>query len=194
MDGINGLAASQAGITGLGMGLIAGTATAQWSAPAVLASFVVGGAAVGFLPHNFPRARMFMGDVGSAPLGFILAILVIMVARDCGWWLLVPLCMLHFNFVLDTGVTLTKRILRRERWFEAHREHYYQRLVHSGKSHTFVTLVEACLQIICVLVLLLYKYAGSSCRLSLIGVIIFVWCAFGIYVEIQCRGNPRRPV
>ncbi|MCX6924750.1 MAG: glycosyltransferase family 4 protein, partial [Verrucomicrobia bacterium] len=148
MDGINGLAAGQAIVTGLGMALLGSVASGQWSvvSPPVLLSLVVAGAALGFLPHNFPNARMFMGDVGSAPLGFLLAALVIWMARGFGWWLLVPLALLHANFVLDTGITLVRRVLRGERWYDAHREHFYQRLIRAGKSHPFVTGLEMALQ------------------------------------------------
>ena len=51
---------------------------------------------------------------------------------------------LHANFVLDTGITLMRRIMRGERWYEAHNEHFYQRLIRAGKSHTQVTLTEGC--------------------------------------------------
>jgi UDP-N-acetylmuramyl pentapeptide phosphotransferase/UDP-N-acetylglucosamine-1-phosphate transferase len=126
MDGINGLAAGQAIVTGLGMALLGSVVSGQSSmvSPPVLLSLVIAGACAGFLPHNFPKARMFMGDVGSAPLGFLLAALVVWIARDYGWWLLIPLGLLHANFVLDTGLTLARRILRGERWYEAHREHF----------------------------------------------------------------------
>ncbi|MHB8524268.1 MAG: MraY family glycosyltransferase [Limisphaerales bacterium] len=85
MDGINGIAAGQAALTGIGTALIVGLATGNWDGPVVLLSLAVSGAALGFLPHNFPRARMFMGDVGSAPLGFLLASLVLWAAVQGGW-------------------------------------------------------------------------------------------------------------
>src|SRR6185295_11154478 len=148
MDGINGLAAGQAVVTGIGTGVIAALGTGSATEFPVLLSFLLAGAALGFLPHNFPRARMFMGDVGSAPLGFLLAALALWIVVEYDWQLAVPLFLLHANFVLDTGITLARRVLRGERWYEAHREHFYQRLVRAGKSHTFVAGLEMGLQAI----------------------------------------------
>ena len=89
-----------------------------------------------------------MGDVGSAPLGFLLAFLALWAAKEHGWWLLIPLALLHANFVLDTGITFVRRVLRGEKWYDAHREHFYQRLIRSGKSHAFVTGCEMGLQLL----------------------------------------------
>jgi UDP-N-acetylmuramyl pentapeptide phosphotransferase/UDP-N-acetylglucosamine-1-phosphate transferase len=134
MDGINGIAGGQAVVTGIGSGVLVGIATGEWLSLPVLFAFLVSGAAAGFLPHNFPRARMFMGDVSSAPLGFLLAALTLWLAQAHGWWLLIPLALLHANFVLDTGITLFRRIWRGEKWHAPHREHFYQRLIRAGKA------------------------------------------------------------
>lgn len=139
MDGINGLAALQAAISGLGIAAVALVAGAQLTEPSLWLALAVSGSAAGFLPYNFPRARMFMGDVGSAPLGFLLAAGPLWIARDHGWGLLLPLLALQAGFVLDTGVTLLRRLGRKEKIFQAHREHFYQRLVRSGWSHTQAT-------------------------------------------------------
>ena len=91
---------------------------------------------------------MFLGDVGSVPIGFLLATgyggrpwqLV-------GWRVGVAIGALHLNFLLDTTITMARRFLRGERIHEAHREHFYQRLLRSGKSHLAVTSTEALLQL-----------------------------------------------
>ncbi len=185
MDGINGIAVGQALLTALGMALVGGVATGQWEHPAVLFSLVLAGSAAGFAPHNFPNARMFMGDVGSAPLGFLLAALVLWLARDFGLWILAPLALLHANFVLDTGITLIRRICRKEKFYEAHREHFYQRLVRSGKSHAFVTVLEAAL-LACVVILMVgYVYAGVYGRVMLALTAPAIWIAFFLYCEFQ---------
>jgi UDP-N-acetylmuramyl pentapeptide phosphotransferase/UDP-N-acetylglucosamine-1-phosphate transferase len=196
MDGINGIAAGQAIVTGFGMALLGSVASGQstlrssatedgWSvvSPPVLLSLVIAGAALGFIPHNFPKARMFMGDVGSASVGFLLAALVLWIARDYGWWLLIPLGLLHANFVLDTGLTLARRVLRGERWHEAHREHFYQRLIRSGKSHPFVTGLEMALEGVVLGLMVLYLHASVLARVGLIALVILVWLAFFAYCE-----------
>jgi phospho-N-acetylmuramoyl-pentapeptide-transferase len=132
---------------------------------------------------------MFMGDVGSAPLGFWLAVLSLWLAQSAGWWLLVPLVLLHANFVLDTGITLLRRILRGERWYEAHREHFYQRLIRSGKSHVFVTGWEMALQGLVLGLMVLYLHASVPGRAGLIAVVILVWLAFFAYCEPLFRSS-----
>jgi len=139
MDGINGLAAGQAVISGLGLAAMALIAGIPPTHPAVLLSLLIAGAAAGFLPHNFPQARMFMGDVGSVPLGFLLMVLTAWLAREGGWWLLLPLGALHANFIMDTTITMLRRAGRGDTLHQAHREHFYQRLNRAGWSHPAVT-------------------------------------------------------
>lgn len=183
MDGINGLATGQAIMTGFGMALLGGLAVHGYYNTPVLWSVAVASAALGFLPHNFPQARMFMGDVGSAPLGFWLAVLALWLAMNAGVWLLIPLVLLHANFVLDTGITLLRRIVRGERWYEPHREHFYQRLVRSGKSHLFVTGLEMALQGGVLGLMVLYLHANLPVRVGLIVLVILVWLVFFAYCE-----------
>ena len=200
MDGINGLAAGQAAVTGLGMALLAGLASGRWAAPPVVICLVLAGAALGFLPHNFPRARMFMGDVGSAATGFLLAILALWLARDFGWWLLVPFGLLHANFVLDTGFTLARRVLRGDRWYEAHREHFYQRLIRAGKSHARVTLLKLGLQLAVLGLLCIYLQAGIAGRWLVGATIVVIWAVFFAWAEASfrreqaARGASGRPI
>jgi Fuc2NAc and GlcNAc transferase len=196
MDGINGLAAGQAIMTGFGMALLGSLAGGQWpvvssqwsavSSP-ILWSLAIASAALGFLPHNFPQARMFMGDVGSAPLGFCLAMLTLWLAMEAGIWLLIPLALLHANFVLDTGITLVRRILRGERWYDAHREHFYQRLIRSGKSHPFVTGLEMALQLVVLGLTVLYLHASNPGRAGLAALVVLIWLAFFGYCEDSFR-------
>lgn len=195
MDGINGLAAGQAIVTGFGMALLAGLALHGYDGAPVLWSVAIASAALGFLPHNFPQARMFMGDVGSAPLGFLLAVLTLWLAMEAGAWLLVPLALLHANFVLDTGITLLRRILRGERWYEPHREHFYQRLIRSGKSHAFVTGWEMALQGVVLGLMVIYLHADVAARVGLIALVILVWLAFFAFCERWFRrcNNDGRP-
>jgi UDP-N-acetylmuramyl pentapeptide phosphotransferase/UDP-N-acetylglucosamine-1-phosphate transferase len=91
-------------------------------------------AAAAFLLRNFHPASIFLGDVGSIPLGFLAAALGIIGWRDDAWPLWFPL-LVFGPFIGDATVTLLKRLLRRERVWRAHRDHYYQRMVRMGFGH-----------------------------------------------------------
>lgn len=121
MDGINGLAASQAWLAALAYAaLIPADGAVPWVAWALFA------ASAGFLPFNFPRARIFMGDVGSGALGYTLAMLATTslgaAPRTAVPLILLPLC----AFLVDAGFTLAWRMLRGERWWTPHVSHLYQ--------------------------------------------------------------------
>jgi UDP-N-acetylmuramyl pentapeptide phosphotransferase/UDP-N-acetylglucosamine-1-phosphate transferase len=183
MDGINGISVGQTMTAGLGMGLLAGVTTGLWDAKPVVCSFILAGSALGFLPHNFPKARMFMGDVGSATIGFILATLVLWLVQDCGWGMLVPLVLLHTNYILDTGITLVRRMIAKARWYEPHREHFYQRLVRAGKSHSIVTLTEMALQVVVFFLLLIYSDGGWLVKGMITAGVLAIWTAYFIWAE-----------
>ena len=100
----------------------------------VLVCATLAGASLGFLFFNFPPSRIFMGDAGSIPLGFLSAAVGLhgFLTGQWSWWF----GFLVFSpFWVDATVTLLKRLLRGERIWHAHREHYYQRLILSGWSH-----------------------------------------------------------
>jgi len=131
MDGINGIAASQAVVAMLGLAPVL-----PW--PYSLAAVALGLACLGFLPFNFPRARIFMGDVGSGALGYAVAAVLALasVRTDINWiLLLVPVS----PFLVDAGFTLLARIISGQRWMEPHTQHVYQRAVQAGASHPQVT-------------------------------------------------------
>ena len=131
MDGINGIATTQAILAGLAFAVV-------MPMPFALAGLVLALACLGFLPFNYPRARIFMGDVGSGALGYAIAALVCLasVVTGINWLLLlVPLT----GFLVDAGFTLVSRMLSGQRWMEPHTQHLYQRAVQAGLSHTLVT-------------------------------------------------------
>jgi UDP-N-acetylmuramyl pentapeptide phosphotransferase/UDP-N-acetylglucosamine-1-phosphate transferase len=147
MDGIDGLAASQAIIAGAALAL----AGAIVSNPLVsIGGGLIAAASAGFLPHNLPPARLFMGDVGSTFLGFNFAGLSLLGNLGVGGGRL-PIefgVVVLAPFLFDGIVTLTRRIARGERWYAAHRSHYYQRLITHGLSHAQVTALYAALALI----------------------------------------------
>ena len=119
MDGIDGLATSQALIVALGYGVMAGH-----GALASLA-FALAAACLGFLPFNTPKARIFLGDVGSGALGYALAALAAWLAlRD---WTRAPLLLLPLSaFLIDASMTLSVRMVQQQRWWLPHTQHAYQ--------------------------------------------------------------------
>jgi Fuc2NAc and GlcNAc transferase len=136
MDGIDGLAAAEA----VSIGGLAAVFLAPRNPGLAAAAMTVAGAAAGFLPWNWQRARIFMGDVGSGFLGFTLATLALASENAATVPALVWLLLLGVFFV-DATLTLVRRIVRRERWYTAHRGHAYQRATQIGWSHAQVTSV-----------------------------------------------------
>jgi UDP-N-acetylmuramyl pentapeptide phosphotransferase/UDP-N-acetylglucosamine-1-phosphate transferase len=128
MDGIDGLAGSEAAAIGIGLFLLAGFGARQDPAVAALA-VVIALAALGFLVWNWAPARIFLGDAGSVPLGYLLGFLLIDMAAHGRWK---PALILPLYFLADATITLLRRLARGERVWEAHRGHYYQRATVNG--------------------------------------------------------------
>ncbi|QDX81830.1 hypothetical protein B9N43_11560 [Denitratisoma sp. DHT3] len=130
MDGADGLAGGMA-LFGFGA-----YALAAWPQQPGLAAVCgsLAAASAGFLVFNFPPARCFMGDAGSVPLGFLAAVLGLWGVRLDLWPGWFP-CLVFLPFLADATITLGRRALSGERVWQAHREHYYQRLVRMGWSH-----------------------------------------------------------
>lgn len=131
MDGIDGLLAQQVlfvtlGLSGLALG------AGQFALAAAIACLA--GAALGFWCYNRPRAAIFMGDVGSGTMGFLLFAFTAMLWK-VNSQLLWPAAILSSSFVTDATLTLLSRFLKGRRWHTPHREHLYQWLVRSGMSH-----------------------------------------------------------
>lgn len=160
MDGIDGIAGSQGLIAGLGWAVL-GDLSGQ---PVVIGlGLLIAAGSLGFLGHNWPPARIFMGDVGSAFLGYTFAILPLMAASEAvGYpWPGAPVAgvLLLWPFVFDPLVTFIRRWRHGENVFAAHRSHLYQRLTILTFQHRTVTLL----------------YAG----LALVGVVLaLVWAAY----------------
>ena len=138
MDGIDGIAGSEA------IFVAAAGAVLNWgyggNIGLTAAMFVLAAATSGFLIWNWPPARIFMGDVGSGFLGFTLAVLGLAASRNSttpieAW------AILSGVFLVDSTVTLVRRIVRGDRWFEAHRLHAYQYLARRWGAHMPVTVL-----------------------------------------------------
>ncbi len=134
MDGIDGIAASEAAFVAFAAVLLSATGSEGMTVVAI----VFGGASIGFLGWNWPPAKIFMGDVGSGFLGYFVAVMALVAARHdpaVVWvWLT-----LGAVFFVDTTTTFIRRLMRRERVYEAHRDHAYQKLSRRWRSHNRVT-------------------------------------------------------
>jgi UDP-N-acetylmuramyl pentapeptide phosphotransferase/UDP-N-acetylglucosamine-1-phosphate transferase len=138
MDGSDGLAG---GMAVFGFGTYAIAASHAGDAALAALSACTAAAAAGFLAFNFPPARIFMGDVGSIPLGFLAAATGAWGWHQGVWPAWFPF-LVFAPFVVDASVTLARRVWRRERVWEAHRDHYYQRLVRMGWGHRKTAIAE----------------------------------------------------
>lgn len=134
MDGTDGLAG---GMAAIGFATLA--IAARDAAGLGLFALALASASAGFLLHNFPPARVFMGDAGSVPLGFLAGALGAYGFAAGVWPAWFPL-LVFSPFIVDATVTLLRRLLRRERVWKAHREHAYQRLVLGGWSRRRLAL------------------------------------------------------
>jgi UDP-N-acetylmuramyl pentapeptide phosphotransferase/UDP-N-acetylglucosamine-1-phosphate transferase len=135
MDGIDGITGVETIAIGGGLAAFAlftgeGPSTAWFGA-------TLAAAAAGFLVWNWHPARIFLGDVGSVPVGYLLGFLLLSLAAQ-GYW--APALILPGYYLADATITLARRTLRGERIWQAHAQHFYQRAVQDGLSHAQVSL------------------------------------------------------
>ncbi|MBI5141394.1 MAG: glycosyltransferase family 4 protein [Nitrospirae bacterium] len=138
MDGMDGFAGGM-GVSGFGFLALLGFQDGQEFF--ALSAILIVGANLGFLVHNFPPARIFMGDTGSATMGFMAAGFSLWGLREGIFHIWTPL-LIFSPFIVDATLVLVRRALNGERVWEAHRSHYYQRLVRMGWGHRKTVLVE----------------------------------------------------
>ena len=137
MDGMDGLVAGQSLIVALSVAWMSMNVGLSWMA---ILSASLGGGLLGFFMHNVSPARVFMGDVGSIWLGFLFSGMAVIGAPRSGERLSLGFWVLILGiFLLDSGLTLGRRLLQGEPVLEAHRTHYYQRLLSIGWGHGRVT-------------------------------------------------------
>ena len=145
MDGSDGLAA---GMSVIGFGAYAAGATLAGEAGLANACLCLAAASAAFLVFNFHPARIFLGDVGSIPLGFLAAALGLAGWRAEAWPLWFPLAVFA-PFIGDATLTLARRLLRGEHIWRAHRDHFYQRLVRGALGHRGTAYVGYALMAVC---------------------------------------------
>lgn len=181
MDGANGLAGGMAISGFVSYGL-----AAMPSAPGVATvCFSVAAAAAGFLCFNL-YGRIFMGDGGSVPLGFLAAAIGLEGWERGIWQLWFPL-LVFAPFLVDAVVTLLRRVARGERFWLAHREHFYQRLVRSGWSHLRLVSLEYPLMLTCAAGALAARSGDQHVRIAIFAATALLLLVSGLVIDHKWR-------
>jgi UDP-N-acetylmuramyl pentapeptide phosphotransferase/UDP-N-acetylglucosamine-1-phosphate transferase len=184
MDGMDGLAGGMA-LFGFGFYALAGGLSGHF--PFAVTNAAIAATAGAFLLFNFHPARIFMGDAGSTLLGFLAACLGL-VGWQLGIWTLWFPGLVFSPFIVDATVTLARRLLRGEKFWRPHREHYYQRLVLSGWGHRRTVLAEYGVMVLCGGFALLYQYASEEWGLVILG----FWGVLFLFLALAVRGVEER--
>jgi len=187
MDGMDGFAG---GMTVFGFGGCAALAWINGDASLALLCCVIASSGAGFLWWNFPPAKIFMGDVAAAPLGYLVALVTFLGIDHKSLDLWQPL-ILFSPFWVDATATLLRRMIKGDRVWEAHRTHAYQRLAHAGWGHRKTALAEYALMALMLWAAWLFGEVGDSARLLLlIGlVLLFLLLWVGLKAVERARGN-----
>jgi UDP-N-acetylmuramyl pentapeptide phosphotransferase/UDP-N-acetylglucosamine-1-phosphate transferase len=147
MDGSNGMA----GLQGIFAGVVLAYLFMDSGDPLASGlSAIVVACCAGFLPWNLGRARVFMGDVGSLSLGFVFASFLLYGAGTGAFSIPVAVMVMSV-FLADSTLTLLARVMRRERWYNAHRQHLYQQLIARGWTHGRVAVLYQAINLVVVL-------------------------------------------
>jgi UDP-N-acetylmuramyl pentapeptide phosphotransferase/UDP-N-acetylglucosamine-1-phosphate transferase len=181
MDGSDGLAGGMA-LIGFGAYAIASAVTGH--RPLLVFDVALAAAAAAFLWFNFSPARIFLGDVGSVPLGFLAGALGLVGWRDDLWPLWFP-ALVFAPFIADATVTLLRRLYRREKVWQAHREHYYQRLVRMGLGHRGTALLGYALMLVCAAAALYGRAQRPLLQAAACGVALVVLAAVAAWIDVR---------
>ena len=190
MDGIDGLAGGEAAVASSFFFLVfAWYGQSGWA----VANLVVAAASMGFLVHNWPPARIFMGDAGSAFLGAFYGMQSVVAALSTP--VPFPVLVLPFvNFILDTTFTLILRLIRREKWYQAHRSHFYQRMTDLGMTHRKVTSIELVVVTASCAAAAACIPAGSAVRTALVISVVAGIACIGRWVWVKEKALKVRTV
>lgn len=183
MDGSDGLAG---GMSALGFGCYALIAAMQGHPAITVVSASIAMCAMVFLLFNFHPARIFMGDTGSIPLGFLAAALGI-AGWDQGLWPAYVPVLIFSPFIVDATVTLMHRLANREKVWVAHRNHYYQRLVRMGMGHRSTALAEYALMAAAAGSAVAMTQFSAGFRIALLSVWIMAYAALAMVVDRRWR-------
>jgi UDP-GlcNAc:undecaprenyl-phosphate GlcNAc-1-phosphate transferase len=181
MDGADGVAGGMA-VVGFGAYAIAAWLAGHFALAALCAAITA--ASFAFLLHNFHPARIFLGDVGSIPLGFLAGALGIVGWRDDVWPLWFPL-LVFGPFNADATITLVKRLLRREKVWRPHRDHYYQRIVRMGLGHRTTALIGYAVMAFCATAALLGRAQSPALQAASFAIASAALAAIALWVDVR---------
>ncbi len=189
MDGMDGFAG---GMTCIGFATLALLGVLAGAPAYALAALMVSLAAVGFLPFNFPPAKLFMGDVGSGSLG-LLAALFLLWADRAGLFPLWLGALVFSPFIVDATWTVIRRTLRGQKPWQAHREHFYQRLVRLGWGHRRTVLWSYALMLKCsLLAVACFWFTAIGVQGLLLVLMAAVYASLIAGINALERGSPSR--
>lgn len=181
MDGSDGLAG---GMTLFGFGFLGVAAWTNGAFEMAIVSACLAAAALAFLVFNFFPARIFMGDAGAIPIGFLAACIGLYGVAAGLWPIWFPV-LVFSAFIVDASVTLARRLLRHERIWRAHREHYYQRLIRMGFGHRKTALLEYAVMLVSGVTAILVLHARPAVQIAVLAlcgvayVTLIAWIEFG---------------
>jgi len=181
MDGSDGLAG---GMSLIGFAAYAAAAQLSGHEPLAVLCAALAASSAAFLAFNFHPARIFLGDVGSIPLGFLAAGLGMLGWRDDLWPLWFPV-LVFGPFIGDATLTLLKRLARGERVWRAHRDHYYQRMVRMGLGHRTTAWIAYAAMIVCAAAALLGRSQPPSLQAAAFGAASALLVALAVWVEVR---------
>jgi len=187
MDGMDGFAS---GMAIIGFSTFAALSTMQGDISFAIFNLVIVAAAVGFIVFNLPPAKIFLGDVGSTLFGVLVALTILWaeIEQIFPLWLGIITFM---PFFLDASITLGKRMLKREKFWRAHRTHYYQRLVLSGFGHKKTLILEYTWMLVCSLFSVFF-FINKNMLVQFIVLIFFVAICIVILVYIDSKTKIQR--
>ena len=185
MDGMDGFAAGM-GVIGFGVFAVLGGLAGAWQFAQVSAG--IAAACGGFLWLNFPPAKIFMGDVGAASLGFLTAVFMLWANHQNIFPLWVGVAVFS-PFIVDATWTLVSRVIRGKPPWHAHREHFYQRLVRLGWGQRRTVLGEYAVMLICSLLAVILNMTNSALiQIIGLGFVLLAYVGLGLLIsDLEAR-------
>ena len=184
MDGIDGISGIQCIIIGIGVGSSLYLSQQEYKLEQIIAGFIAG-ASLAFLLWNWYPAKVFLGDTGSIPLGFINAILLLLLCKNDLWYVAI---IINNYYFFDASITLLRRIKMKKKPWLAHKDHFYQKAIQNGYSHSKVCKIIA---IHGALLIFLSSFATIKPNLIIILISIVISSLSTIYLLYYLNKKPK---